>query len=81
MILGMVPPSAGTIRFQGKDLTTIRGTGERLGFMKRVQPIFQNPFEAFNPMKRVDRYLFATGASHGQPVRRSGNHGCRGRAR
>ncbi len=28
--------------------------------MQRVQPIFQNPFEAFNPMKRVDRYLFAT---------------------
>jgi len=28
--------------------------------MKQVQPIFQNPFEAFNPMKRVDRYLFVT---------------------
>jgi peptide/nickel transport system ATP-binding protein len=28
--------------------------------MRKVQPIFQNPFEAFNPMKRVDRYLFAT---------------------
>jgi peptide/nickel transport system ATP-binding protein len=25
--------------------------------MKQVQPIFQNPFEAFNPLKRVDRYL------------------------
>jgi peptide/nickel transport system ATP-binding protein len=61
MILGMIPPTAGTICFEGKDLTTIRSAGERLGFMKRVQPIFQNPFEAFNPMKRVDRYLFATG--------------------
>ena len=60
MILGMLPPSAGTICFQGRDLTTIRSASERLGFMKRVQPIFQNPFEAFNPMKRVDRYLFAT---------------------
>jgi peptide/nickel transport system ATP-binding protein len=28
--------------------------------MARVQPIFQNPFEAFNPLKRVDRYLIAT---------------------
>jgi peptide/nickel transport system ATP-binding protein len=28
--------------------------------MRKVQPIFQNPFEAFNPMKHVDRYLFAT---------------------
>ena len=38
----------------------IRGTRARLAFMRKVQPIFQNPFEAFNPMKRVDRYLFAT---------------------
>jgi peptide/nickel transport system ATP-binding protein len=60
MILGMVAPSAGTIRFRGADLSTIRGRRARLAFMKRVQPIFQNPFEAFNPMKRVDRYLFAT---------------------
>ena len=32
----------------------------RLAFMRQVQPIFQNPFEAFNPLKRVDRYLFVT---------------------
>jgi peptide/nickel transport system ATP-binding protein len=60
MILNMVTPSSGEIRFQGTDLATIRGTGARLAFMRKVQPIFQNPFEAFNPMKRVDRYLFAT---------------------
>ena len=60
MILGMVPTSAGTIRFQGTDLATIHGKRARLAFMKQVQPIFQNPFEAFNPMKRVDRYLLVT---------------------
>lgn len=60
MILNMVAPSAGTIRFRGTDLSTIRGGRARLAFMKQVQPIFQNPFEAFNPMKKVDRYLFVT---------------------
>jgi peptide/nickel transport system ATP-binding protein len=60
MILNMVPPSSGEIRFQGRDLASIRGGGARLAFMRKVQPIFQNPFEAFNPMKRIDRYLFAT---------------------
>lgn len=60
MILGMVPPSAGVIRSQGTDLATLKGATARLAFMRKVQPIFQNPFEAFNPMKRVDRYLFAT---------------------
>ena len=28
--------------------------------MQKVQPIFQNPYEAFNPLKQVDRYLFAS---------------------
>ncbi len=60
MVLNMVPPSAGTIRFRGGDLAGIRGREERLDFMRQVQPIFQNPFEAFNPLKRLDRYLFVT---------------------
>jgi peptide/nickel transport system ATP-binding protein len=65
MILKMVEPSAGTIHFRGVDLQTIRGRAARLGFMRQVQPIFQNPFEAFNPLKRVDRYLFATARRFG----------------
>ena len=31
-----------------------------MAFMHKVQPIFQNPFEAFNPLKQLDRYLFVT---------------------
>ena len=60
MILAMLAPSEGTIRFRGRELSTIRGARARLDFMRLVQPIFQNPFEAFNPLKRVDRYLFVT---------------------
>ena len=33
-----------------------------MAFMRKVQPIFQNPFEAFNPLKQLDRYLFMTRA-------------------
>jgi len=60
MILNMIRPSGGTIRFRGGDLAAIRGTAARLAFMRQVQPVFQNPFEAFNPLKRLDRYLIAT---------------------
>ncbi|MBV8168808.1 MAG: ATP-binding cassette domain-containing protein, partial [Alphaproteobacteria bacterium] len=60
MVLALTPPSAGIIRFRGVDLASMRGRRARLGFMAQVQPIFQNPFEAFNPLKRVDRYLLAT---------------------
>ena len=58
MILTITPPSAGTIRFRGGDVTAIRANAARLAFMAQVQPIFQNPFEAFNPLKRIDGYLF-----------------------
>jgi peptide/nickel transport system ATP-binding protein len=30
--------------------------------MREVQPILQNPFEAFNPLNRVDRYLLVSAA-------------------
>jgi peptide/nickel transport system ATP-binding protein len=60
MILNLIPPTSGAIRFRGTDLATIRGGRGRMDFMRHVQPIFQNPFEAFNPLKQVDRYLFMT---------------------
>lgn len=60
MILNLETPSQGTIRFRGKDLADIRNQADRIAFMQQVQPIFQNPFAAFNPLKKVDRYLFAT---------------------
>ena len=60
MILNLIAPTSGAIRFRGTDLATSRSTRARMDFMREVQPIFQNPFEAFNPLKRVDRYLLMT---------------------
>ena len=60
MMLATVRPSAGSIHFKGIDVASLHGRTQRLDFMRQVQPIFQNPFEAFNPLKRLDRYLFMT---------------------
>jgi ABC-type glutathione transport system ATPase component len=60
MILNIEKPTSGTLVFDGIDLTTVRSTAGRMAFMHKVQPIFQNPFEAFNPLKQLDRYLFMT---------------------
>jgi ABC-type glutathione transport system ATPase component len=60
MILALVPPTKGRILVQGEDVSHLRGGAARQAFMAKVQPIFQNPFEAFNPLKRVDGYLAAT---------------------
>ncbi|WMT58134.1 ABC transporter ATP-binding protein [Truepera radiovictrix] len=60
MILGLETPSHGTITFAGKSTSEWKRRAARSDFMRRVQPVFQNPFEAFNPLKQVDRYLEAT---------------------
>jgi peptide/nickel transport system ATP-binding protein len=60
MILNTLAPSKGVIRFHGEDISKFRSRRDRLQFMQKVQPIFQNPYEAFNPLKQVDRYLFAS---------------------
>ena len=60
MILGLELPSSGEISFEGKTVSHRVGRQERLAFMAKVQPVFQNPFEAFNPLKRIDRYLEST---------------------
>ena len=60
MMLKLEVPSSGAIRFRGRDVQTIKSRTDRLAFMAEVQPVFQNPFAAFNPLKRIDRYLFAT---------------------
>jgi ABC-type oligopeptide transport system ATPase subunit len=58
MILNLSKPTGGAIRFLGANLAALRGRHASMDFMRQVQPIFQNPFEAFNPLKRLDRYLF-----------------------
>jgi ABC-type oligopeptide transport system ATPase subunit len=75
MILNILPPTEGSIRFRGLELRHSLSRHERITFMRQVQPIFQNPFEAFNPLKRVDRYLFMTARrfATGDPEARTDN--------
>jgi ABC-type glutathione transport system ATPase component len=60
MVLGIIQPSSGTLVLDGQDLVALGGRASRMTFMRKVQPIFQNPFEAFNPLKQLDHYLFVT---------------------
>lgn len=60
MILGLEDPSEGEILFRGKKVLRKAGRAEKLAFMSQVQPVFQNPFEAFNPLKKIERYLEST---------------------
>lgn len=59
-LLRLVEPSSGTATIYDKP---VAGRGVRPGkreFLRSVQPIFQNPFEAFSRYRPVDAYLFET---------------------
>ncbi|MFN4100843.1 MAG: ABC transporter ATP-binding protein, partial [Pararhodobacter sp.] len=57
MLLKLIEPSAGTIRFNGTDLSTLDRAGE-LAFRRRAQLVFQNPFDALNPQFTIRRSLY-----------------------
>jgi peptide/nickel transport system ATP-binding protein len=38
--------------------------------MSKVQPVFQNPFETFSPLRRVEEYLFETAIQFGRAKNR-----------
>ena len=71
LLLRDLDPTTGSVLFEGRNLSTIRKRGEFKEFMKKVQPVFQNPFETFNPLRRVDAYLFDTAVNFGMASSRS----------
>ncbi len=61
MILRLVEPSAGEIRLLGRPLTgRSKDRIDNFEFRRLVQPIFQNPFEAFSAYLPVENYLRRT---------------------
>lgn len=47
-VLGLVRPSGGTIRFQGRDIGTLQGRARR-GLSDDIQVVFQDPYSSLNP--------------------------------
>lgn len=70
MLLHDLDPTTGKVFFEGRDLATIKKRSEMMEFMKKVQPVFQNPFETFSPLRRVEDYLFDTAINFGQAANR-----------
>jgi len=49
MILGLLPPSAGSVRLGGLDVRSI----PRREIARRMQPVFQDPYSSLNPRRRI----------------------------
>jgi len=56
LVLRLIPPSAGSIRFDGTDLTKLEGEALRR-IRRRMQIVFQDPFASLNPRMTVAETL------------------------
>jgi peptide/nickel transport system ATP-binding protein len=58
LLLGSHVPTGGRMLYRGKDFKRLTRR-ERRTFHREVQPIFQDPFESYNPFYKVDHVLDA----------------------
>jgi peptide/nickel transport system ATP-binding protein len=56
LLLGLVEPTGGAIRYRGTDLRRLDRDGRR-AFRHDVQAVFQDPYGVYNPFYRVDHVL------------------------
>src|SRR5437879_3653865 len=52
LILGLEPPTAGAISFEGRDVLALGREGERI-YRRSVQAVFQDPYASLDPRMRV----------------------------
>jgi peptide/nickel transport system ATP-binding protein len=53
LVVGLYPPTAGSIEFDGNDMAERRGQAETAALRRRMQMIFQDPYASLNPRWRV----------------------------
>lgn len=70
VLLHDLEPTQGKVFFEGNNLATLNGRRHNMEFMSKVQPVFQNPFETFSPLRRVEEYLFETAIQFGRAKNR-----------
>ncbi|HTH54291.1 MAG TPA: ATP-binding cassette domain-containing protein [Edaphobacter sp.] len=65
MLLRLIEPTAGEVRYEGRDLLGMRA-GELRAMRRRMQIVFQDPYAALNPRMQVREILAEPFAIHGE---------------
>lgn len=55
-VLGLVRPSGGSIRFEGREIGGLQGTARR-GLSDQLQVVFQDPYTSLNPSMTIGEIL------------------------
>ncbi len=66
MLLRLIEPTAGSVRYDGRDLLAM-SPRELRALRRRMQVVFQDPFAALNPRMRVRDILTEPFHIHGEP--------------
>ena len=69
LMLRLIDPTGGTIRFDGRDITGVSTRGLR-PLRREMQMIFQDPYASLNPRKTVEQIVLQPFAIHGGVSRR-----------
>jgi oligopeptide/dipeptide ABC transporter ATP-binding protein len=64
LVLRLIEPSAGTLRFEGRDITGISGASLR-AMRRRMQIVFQDPYASLNPRLTVAETIAEPMQVHG----------------
>ncbi|WP_306357345.1 MULTISPECIES: ABC transporter ATP-binding protein [unclassified Nocardia] len=68
MVLGLLTPTAGRVLFDGAPVAALKGKSA-LGFRRRVQPVFQDPYGSLDPMYSIYRTIEEPLRVHGVGTR------------
>ncbi|MGI5241846.1 ATP-binding cassette domain-containing protein [Dactylosporangium sp. CA-139066] len=71
VVLGLVPATAGTVRFDGEDITAA-GRRRRRMLTRHIQPIFQDPYGSLNPSRTIRQTLVEPLLAHGRAAAAAG---------
>jgi oligopeptide transport system ATP-binding protein len=64
LMLRLIDPTSGSIRFDGRDITSTSSRGLR-PLRREMQMIFQDPYASLNPRKTVEQIVLQPFAIHG----------------
>jgi peptide/nickel transport system ATP-binding protein len=56
LMLGLTHPTAGTVRYRGRDIRHL-SRSDRRAFRREVQVVFQDPYDVYNPFYPVEHLL------------------------
>jgi oligopeptide transport system ATP-binding protein len=63
LVLGLEEPTAGSLRYEGEDLTTLDAAGRRR-YRRGIQAVFQDPYASLNPRMRVGQIIMEPLITH-----------------